>query len=200
MAFGSFANVAVYRVPRGFSVVSPGSLCPGCERPIVWYDNIPLASYLILRARCRNCGVRISLRYPVVEVFTGLAWAAMVWRIGLHPELPAYLAFATALVILSAIDIEHHRLPNKVLGAASVAGAVLFVGAAAIGGRWVNLEHGALGDGRRRREVRPLPRLPPGVARPAHCARRGPARPRRRRPRGRRGAACRRQGDEGPDS
>ena len=100
MAFGSFANVAVYRVPRGFSVVSPGSLCPGCERPIVWYDNIPLASYLILRARCRNCGVRISLRYPVVEVFTGLAWAAMVWRIGLHPELPAYLAFATALVLI----------------------------------------------------------------------------------------------------
>ena len=145
MAFGSFANVAVYRVPRGFSVVSPGSLCPGCERPIVWYDNIPLASYLILRARCRNCGVRISLRYPVVEVFTGLAWAAMVWRIGLHPELPAYLAFATALVILSAIDIEHHRLPNKVLGAASVAGAVLFLGAAAIDGRWVNLEHAALG-------------------------------------------------------
>jgi leader peptidase (prepilin peptidase)/N-methyltransferase len=69
----------------------------------------------------------------------------MVWRIGLHPELPAYLAFATSLVILSTIDIEHHRLPNKVLGAASVAGAVLFGGAAAIGGRWVNLEHAALG-------------------------------------------------------
>ena len=70
---------------------------------------------------------------------------AIVWRIGVHPELPAYLAFATALVILSAIDIEHHRLPNKVLGAASVAAALLFGGAAAIGGRWVNLEHAALG-------------------------------------------------------
>ena len=145
VAFGSFANVAVYRVPRGFSVVSPGSLCPGCEQPIVWYDNIPLASYLILRARCRKCGVHISVRYPVVEIVTGLVWAGMVWRIGIHPELPAYLAFATALVILSAIDIEHHRLPNKVLGPASIVGAVLFLVAAAIGGRWANLEQAALG-------------------------------------------------------
>jgi leader peptidase (prepilin peptidase) / N-methyltransferase len=145
VGFGSLATVAVYRVPRGFSVVSPGPLCPGCEQPIAWYDNVPLVSYLILRARCRNCGGRISPRYPVVEVLTGLAWAAMVWRIGLHPELPAYLAFATALVILSVIDIEHHRLPNKVLGPASIAGAVLFLVAAAVTGRWVNLEHAALG-------------------------------------------------------
>ena len=84
-----------------------------------------------------------SNRVVVVELFTGLVWAAIVWRIGVHPELPAYLAFATALVILSAIDIEHHRLPNKVLGIASVAGAVLFGGAASVGGRWVNLEHAA---------------------------------------------------------
>jgi leader peptidase (prepilin peptidase)/N-methyltransferase len=145
VAFGSFANVVVFRVPRGFSVVSPGSLCPGCEQPIAWYDNIPLASYLVLRAKCRNCGVRISVRYLVVELLTGLVWAAMVWRIGLHPELPAYLAFATALVILSAIDVEHHRLPNKVLGPAAIVGAVLFLGAAAISGRWVDLEHAALG-------------------------------------------------------
>ena len=57
VAFGSFANVAVFRVPRGFSVVSPGSLCPGCEQPIAWYDNIPLASFLILRAKCERCGL-----------------------------------------------------------------------------------------------------------------------------------------------
>jgi leader peptidase (prepilin peptidase)/N-methyltransferase len=145
VAFGSFANVVVFRVPRGFSVVSPGSLCPGCEQPIAWYDNIPLASFFILRAKCRNCGVHISVRYPIVEILTGLVWAAMVWRIGIHPELPAYLAFATALVILSAIDVEHHRLPNKVLGPAAIVGAVLFLGAAAIGGRWANLEHAALG-------------------------------------------------------
>jgi leader peptidase (prepilin peptidase)/N-methyltransferase len=145
MAFGSFANVAVYRIPRGFSVVSPGSLCPGCELPIAWYDNIPLFSYVVLRAKCRNCGVRISVRYPIVEVVTGLVWVAMVWRIGIHPELPAFLAFATALVILSFIDIEHHRLPNKVLGPASIVGAVLFAGAAVIGGKWVSLEHAALG-------------------------------------------------------
>jgi leader peptidase (prepilin peptidase)/N-methyltransferase len=145
LAFGSFANVAVYRVPRGFSVVSPGSLCPGCEQPIGWYDNIPVVSYLILRAKCRSCGVRISARYPLVEVATGLVWVAILWRVGLHPELPGFLIFATSLVILSAIDMEHHRLPNKVLGPAAIAAAVLFVGAAAISGRWINLEHAALG-------------------------------------------------------
>jgi leader peptidase (prepilin peptidase)/N-methyltransferase len=145
MAFGSFANVAVYRIPRGFSVVAPGSLCPGCQQPVGWYDNIPLVSYVALRAKCRNCGVRISVRYPIVEVLTGLVWVAIVWRIGIHPELPGYLVFGTALVILSFIDIEHHRLPNKVLGPASIIAAVLFVGAAGIGGGWRSLEHAALG-------------------------------------------------------
>lgn len=145
LVFGSFANVVVYRVPRGFSVVSPGSLCPGCEAPIAWYDNIPLLSYAVLRARCRNCGAPISVRYPLVELTTGLVWMLMVWRIGVHPELPAFLAFGTALVILSAIDIEHHRLPNKVLGPAAIVGVVTLVGGALIGHHWGNLERAGLG-------------------------------------------------------
>jgi len=145
IAFGSFANVAVYRIPRGFSVVSPGSLCPACETPIRWFDNIPVVSFIVLRARCRACGKAISVRYPLVEVGVGLVWVAIVARIGIHPELAGFLAFGTALVVLSAIDIEHHRLPNKVLGPTSILAAVLFAGAAAIGGRWVNLEHAALG-------------------------------------------------------
>jgi len=145
LAFGSFANVVVFRIPRGFSVVSPGSLCPGCESPIAWYDNIPVISYLVLRGQCRRCGQGISLRYPVIEVATGLVWLAMVWRIGIHPELPAYLAFGTALVILSAIDIQHHRLPNKVLGPAAVLAVVSLLGAAVVGGHWGNLERAALG-------------------------------------------------------
>lgn len=144
-AFGSFANVVVYRVPAGFSVVSPGSLCPSCEQPIAWYDNIPVVSFVILRARCRNCGQPISVRYPLVELGTGLVWVAMTWRIGVHPELPGFLVFGTALVILSAIDIQHHRLPNKVLGPASILAAVLFVGAAAVGGHWAGLEHAGIG-------------------------------------------------------
>jgi len=145
MAVGSFANVVVHRVPLGMSVVSPRSACPGCGAALAWYDNIPLLSFVVLRGRCRNCGRRISLRYPVVEVVVGAVWAGMVRRIGIHPELPAFLAFGTTLVILSAIDLEHHRLPDKVLGPAAIVAVVLLVPAAAAGGRWVALEHAGVG-------------------------------------------------------
>ena len=145
MAVGSFANVAVHRVPLGMSVVSPRSACPDCGTTLAWYDNIPLLSFVALRGRCRSCGRRISLRYPLVEAAVGAVWAGMVLRIGIRPELPAFLAFGTTLVILSAIDLEHHRLPDKVLGPAAVVAIVLLVPAAGIGRRWVPLEHAALG-------------------------------------------------------
>lgn len=145
LAFGSFANVVVYRFPRGFSLVSPGSLCPGCEQPIAWYDNIPVLSYVLLRARCRRCGQLISVRYPIVELLTAAVWVAIVDRLGIHPALPAFLLFGTALVVLSAIDFEHHRLPNRILGPVALGGGVLFVLAAALGGTWVSLGHAALG-------------------------------------------------------
>lgn len=146
LVFGSFGTVAVFRVPRGYSVVAPRSACPNCEQPIAWYDNVPLVSYALLRGRCRNCGVRIPLRYPVLEVVTGGVWVAIVARLGVHPWLPAYLAFGTALVILSAIDVEHHRLPNRVLGPASIIAVVLFVPAAAVShGGWAMLGRAGLG-------------------------------------------------------
>lgn len=145
VAFGSFSNVAIYRVPLGRSTVTPGSYCPSCGKPIAWYDNLPLVSFLVLRARCRNCGQPISIRYPIVELGVGLLWAATVSRFGLTPALPAYLALVTSLVILSAIDLEHHRLPDRLLLPAGIAAGILFLVAAASSGGWSDLGRAGLG-------------------------------------------------------
>jgi leader peptidase (prepilin peptidase)/N-methyltransferase len=77
LCFGSFANVVVYRVPRGLSVVRPRSACPGCHTPIKERDNIPVLSWILLKGRCRSCGMRISVRYPLIELGVGIAFAAI---------------------------------------------------------------------------------------------------------------------------
>lgn len=133
---GSFATVLIGRVPSKKSIVSPGSACPVCGTPIAWYDNIPVLSYLVLRGRCRSCGARISVRYPVVEISNAALWIAMTVRFGLSWTLPAYLAFATTLLVLSAIDFEHHRLPNRILGPASIMAVILLAVASATSSYW----------------------------------------------------------------
>ena len=145
LAFGSFANVAVYRIPRGLSVISPSSACPKCRRPIAWYDNIPVLSYALLRGRCRQCVSPVSSRYPLVEVLAAASWVAVVVRIGLHPELPAYLGLATFLVILGAIDAEHQRLPNRVLAPACLVAVAGFGLAVLLGRPLVLVEHAFIG-------------------------------------------------------
>jgi leader peptidase (prepilin peptidase)/N-methyltransferase len=144
--FGSFANVVIYRVPKGLSIVRPPSACPSCGKPVAWFDNLPVVSYLILRGRCRNCGEPISLRYPAVELANAGLWAAVTIRVGLHPQLAAYLVFATVLLILSAIDFQTRRLPNAVLGPAAAIAVVLFSAAAAISGEWGVLGRAAIGS------------------------------------------------------
>lgn len=161
-ALGSFANVVVYRLPRGLAVASPRSACPECGSKIAWYDNIPLLSYLLLGGRCRRCRARISARYPIIEATVGILWVLVTRRIGLEPELPAFLAFASVLVILSAIDLEHQRLPNRVMYPAAVVGVALLAGATVATGDWRQLGVAGLGA-----LAYGLPMLALGLALPA---------------------------------
>jgi leader peptidase (prepilin peptidase)/N-methyltransferase len=113
-AVGSFLNVVVARVPAGESIVWPGSRCPRCRTPIRWHDNLPLVSWVLLRGRCRTCGVRISARYPLVEALgAGMAVIAVA-RHGLGGAAAAELAFAAALIALALIDLDAWLLPNSI--------------------------------------------------------------------------------------
>jgi leader peptidase (prepilin peptidase) / N-methyltransferase len=112
---GSFLNVVAHRVPLGESLVSPASRCPECEAPVKPYDNVPVVSWLLLRGRCRNCGTRISPRYPLVELATALVWAAVVAVRGFDNDLVLELPFVSALIALAAIDFDHKLLPNKIV-------------------------------------------------------------------------------------
>jgi len=111
---GSFLNVVIHRLPREQSIVLPSSKCPKCKTAIKPYDNIPVISYLILRGRCRSCGVRISPRYPAVEAVTALLFAAVTWHDGLSFALAFDLAFAASIIALIFIDAEHMILPNAI--------------------------------------------------------------------------------------
>ena len=141
---GSFLNVVIYRLPReeGWrrqlrSLVSPGSHCTGCERSISWYDNVPLVSYAVLAGKCRHCGERIPLRYPLVE-FTNAAlyvFAGLVF--GLEPTLFPALLFISALIAVFYIDLEHYIIPNVIVLPVAAAGLVTMI--AIDPGRWLEL-------------------------------------------------------------
>jgi leader peptidase (prepilin peptidase)/N-methyltransferase len=111
---GSFLNVVIYRLPLGKSTVWPSSACPHCARELSWYENIPVASFVALRGRCRTCGARISLQYPLVEALTAVMFAAAWWYYGPGPLLASRLVFGCALIVLFAIDLEHHQLPDEI--------------------------------------------------------------------------------------
>jgi leader peptidase (prepilin peptidase)/N-methyltransferase len=111
---GSFLNVCIHRLPLGASIVWPSSACPHCKRELSWYENIPVFSYLALRARCRTCKGPISIRYPLVEAMTSAMFVAAWWYYGPGPLLASRLIFGCALIVLFAIDLEHHLLPNVI--------------------------------------------------------------------------------------
>jgi leader peptidase (prepilin peptidase)/N-methyltransferase len=138
-AIGSFLNVVIYRVPAGKSVAGPPSACPVCSHQISARDNIPVASWLVLRGRCRNCSAPISVRYPVVELLTGAVWLAVALRFGWSWTLPAELVFVTGLVALAFIDYDHMKLPRVIVWPLGLAVAALLVMAAAIQGSWHRL-------------------------------------------------------------
>ena len=115
LAVGSFLNVVAARLPLGRSLVSPGSACMECGREIAWYDNIPLVSYAVLRGRCRGCGTHIPLRYPAVELASGLLVAGCFWKFGFSGSAFVGAFFCLALVAISATDIEHRIIPNRIV-------------------------------------------------------------------------------------
>lgn len=129
LAIGSFLNVVVWRVPRGESVVSPPSACPVCETPIRPRDNVPVAGWLLLKGKCRDCAAPISPRYPVVEALTAVLFVVMAVRFGLDPALPAYLYLAAVGLALALIDLDVKRLPNALVLPSYVV-ATLLLGAA----------------------------------------------------------------------
>lgn len=128
LVFGSFANVVIWRFPRGESLSHPDSHCPMCETPILWRDNIPVLSWLLLRGKCRACGVPISPRYPSVELISGLLWLAAGVRFGMSAQTGFAVVFFYLLMILTFIDLDTMRLPNPIVGLLAlvgIAGALL---------------------------------------------------------------------------
>jgi leader peptidase (prepilin peptidase)/N-methyltransferase len=125
---GSFLNVVAWRMPRGESLLLPGSHCPGCEHPVRPYDNVPVLSWLVLRGRCRDCDEPISARYPLVEALTAaLAAAVVLTNDGLHDVLLG-LVLVTLLVPIALIDLDHRIIPNRLTALGAV--AALAIGAA----------------------------------------------------------------------
>ena len=124
LVIGSFLNVCIHRLPRRTSIVSPGSQCPQCGYVLRWYDNVPVLSYVLLGGRCRGCKARIAARYPIVELITMAVFVAHGLVFGIDIMLVPRLLFACALIVLFAIDLEHHllldviTLPGIVVGLA----------------------------------------------------------------------------------
>lgn len=125
LVVGSFLNVLIHRLPRGESVAFPGSHCPSCGAPIRAYDNVPVVSWLVLGGRCRDCGVRIAVRYPVIELVNALLWAAV------YAQAPGWVDFASGAFLCSAalallvIDAEFRILPDKITLTGMVVGFAL---------------------------------------------------------------------------
>ncbi len=139
VAIGSFLNVLIYRIPRNIPFANDRSKCPKCQAPIAVRDLIPIISWLLLRGKCRNCQEKISIRYPLIEIFTGVLFGLTGARIGAHWFLPAELVFVAALIAISAIDLEYFVIPNRLVYPAGFICLALLISAAVVGGDWHSL-------------------------------------------------------------
>jgi leader peptidase (prepilin peptidase) / N-methyltransferase len=111
---GSFLNVCIYRIPRGQSIIWPSSRCPSCNNQISAFDNIPVLSYILLRARCRSCRNRIPLRYPVVEALNAFIYVLVFWRFGPEWSSLVYCLLCSALVVITFIDLDFQIIPDRI--------------------------------------------------------------------------------------
>ena len=114
MTIGSFLNVVAWRVPRGESIIRPGSRCTSCGSAIKWYDNIPALSWFILRGRCRNCGARFSIRYALIELLTGLLFAGVFLEFGISWLFLKNIVFVSLLICVVLTDIDHWIILDSV--------------------------------------------------------------------------------------
>jgi leader peptidase (prepilin peptidase)/N-methyltransferase len=124
-SIGSFLNVCIYRLPRRESLVWPASHCTSCGRTLAWYENVPIVGWLALRGRCRTCGERISIVYPIVELVTALIFVCGYLIYGWTPLLAVRLLFACAMIVLFVIDLQHQILPNVITLPGIVVGFIL---------------------------------------------------------------------------
>lgn len=122
---GSFLNVCIYRLPKGESIVSPGSHCPKCNKPIFWYDNVPILSYLVLKGRCRFCKTPINPGYIIVEVITAVLAVALFTAFGLTPKFAAYSILLSGLIVATFVDLEIREIPDEVSLGGLAAGLIL---------------------------------------------------------------------------
>jgi leader peptidase (prepilin peptidase) / N-methyltransferase len=144
LLIGSFANVVIYRVPAGRSIVKPPSACPACGARVRSIDNVPVVSWLVLRGRCRACKAPISVRYPAVEALVGLIFAGIGWRFGISWTGVGEALLAGGLVALAFIDFDHMLLPRRVVYVTLTAVAVAFLAGAVTGGQWHRLAVAAI--------------------------------------------------------
>ncbi|HPU30832.1 MAG TPA: prepilin peptidase [Syntrophorhabdaceae bacterium] len=122
---GSFLNVCIYRLPRDKSIIVPNSYCPDCKKPIKFYDNIPILSYIILRGRCRHCNAKISIRYPIIEFITALLFLFLFKTNGLSIEFFVMIFFVSLLVVISFIDLEFQIIPDVLSIGGLIIGLIL---------------------------------------------------------------------------
>ncbi len=136
LAVGSFLNVVIHRVPRGESVVRPGSHCPRCGHEVRTRHNLPVVGWLLLRGRCADCRAPISARYPLVEAGTAALFVAVAAKFGWSWELPAFLYLAAIAVALALIDLDVYRLPDQIVLPSYSVALVLLIPAMIIDDRW----------------------------------------------------------------
>jgi leader peptidase (prepilin peptidase) / N-methyltransferase len=144
LAVGSFLNVVIHRVPRGESLVRPGSHCPRCGHAIRNRHNVPVAGWLMLRGRCADCSARISVRYPLVEAGTAALFVAVAAKFGWSWQLPAFLYLAAIAIALAMIDLDVLRLPDQIVLPSYTVALVLLLPAMIIDHRWGSATRGLI--------------------------------------------------------
>ena len=111
---GSFMNVCIYRMPKKESIVMPRSHCTTCNAPILWFDNIPIISFILLRGRCRHCKEKISSRYATVELISGILYLLLYLNFGLTPKFLIFCYLISSLIVVSFIDLKTQEIPDSI--------------------------------------------------------------------------------------